>query len=456
MTPTVIAILCALPVLLALAALFSAAETALFSLEYGDRLRLQRQHPKAAKAAAWLLDRPSDTLVTLLFFNMMTTTIYFVATSILLLEAAHMGNRLLGFAVSAVNLLLMTVVSEVVSKMLAARRRVEFARFLAPGMLALTRGIAPVRRVVVEGVLDPLVRVFLPKRPGGSAADAEELAAMLTLGAAEGAIDPGEQALLRQVMDLNALRVRDVMTPRTSMKWLSGDADVAAVGALVKETRLTRVPVVKGRGGIDDAVAGFLDVKSFLSAVASGGGDRGGVAMGAHIHPARFVPERATLDRLLEQFRAWGAKVALAVDEHGAVVGIVTIRDVVRQITAALTGEGGGEPGSVSVPGLGGGGATGPESAALVEQVGPGRWRVAGRFPARDLRALVGLPADRRVSTVAGLVMRLLGRVPREGDRVRVGLAEFVVERVTSRVADRVMVRIVSARDGRGGEGGAS
>ncbi len=440
MSATVVAILAILPLLLAAAAVFSAAETAIFSLTYSDRVRLRKQHPKLARVVSQLLARPQDVLVTLLFFNMMATTLYFVLTSLLLLEASETGNRLLGLAVSAINLLLMTVVAEVVSKMLAARQRVEFVRLLAPLVLWMMGALGPVRSFVVRSVVAPLTRVFVP--PEGEddsmrSMTPEELAAVLHVGEQEGAIDSDEQRVLRQVIHLGSQRVRDVMTPRTDMEWLDEKAAPDQVIDLTRRKRLTRLPIARaGGGGLDEQVIGILDVKRYLAAFAR---THTPPKLGAFLDPPRYVPERVSLDGLLEQLRRWGAKVALCVDEHGAIVGVVSARDVVKQIAAELRGD------------FGAGG-----EAQQVEQGGERNWLAPGRFPARDLMEMFGLPRDPRVSTVAGLVLSLLGRLPQVGDAVRVGNLRLKVEAVTGRVVDRVRVEIVPESAESGPDPGAA
>ncbi len=427
------AILIALPLLLAAAALCSSVETALFSLTYQDQARLKKLAPRAARASAALLRNPREFLVSLLFINMICTTLYFVLTSILLLEAAAPW---IGIAISVFNLVLMTVGAEVVSKMLAARRRVEFARFLAPPTLLTMRAMGPLRVFLDRGIIAPLSRLVRPHestRPADLTAD--ELAALLGGGDHAGHLDSGEREVLRQVIHMGAVRVREVMLPRIEIEWVEAQATPAEVAELAARTRLTRVPVCRAAGpatGLDGEVVGMLDVKLYLARWAAAGRPAA-LPLEPYLGGVRFVPANTTLDSLLDQMRESGAKAALCVDEHGGVLGLVALRDVVRRLIAELTGA--------------------EETLAErsgVEELEPGRYLVPGRLSARDWGAMFGLPIDPRVSTVAGVLYALLGRVPQVGDAVQVQNVRVTVKELRGRVVELVEVAIVSAAHGGG------
>jgi CBS domain containing-hemolysin-like protein len=147
-----------------------------------------------------------------------------------------------------------------------------------------------------------------------------------------------------------------------------------------------------------------------------------------------FVPQSARLDQVLDVFRSRHRYAALAVDEAGEVVGLIEIDDVLRHLI--------GEPAeSADTPGPG------------VEPAGDGRWVVAGRLPVRDLTDVLdpagtgtitvrGRPIGPRVSTVGGLLLLALGRVPRIGDAVRFGNVTLHVESMRGRAVDRVAIEL--------------
>ncbi|MBL0871268.1 MAG: CBS domain-containing protein, partial [Phycisphaerales bacterium] len=272
----------------------------------------------------------------------------------------------------------------------------------------------------------------------------DELAALLVHGRDEGAIDEGEVSVLRQVIGLGSVRVREVMVPRVDVEWIE-DHEPAweRVVELVKRTGLTRVPVVKRGGDLDDDVQGLLNAKRYLAAVArarTGGAPAGD--MKAYFEAVTYVPASATLDRALELYRTRGVKTALCVDERGAVVGVVSMTDIARRLMVEMgetnTTQDGSAPSGMS------GTAPGDSNDSGVVAISPGRWSVPGRLSVRDWGAMFGVKTDRRVTTIAGLVMDRLGRVPRVGDEVRLGNLVISVQELSGRVADRLEVRLDS------------
>jgi CBS domain containing-hemolysin-like protein len=409
--------------LLAAAALCSGMETALFSLTHSDRVRLSKASPGCASAIGYLLSHPRQLLVSVLLVNTCVTTAYFVISSALTRRLEH---PLWQPVLSLVAVVALILFGEVIPKVLAASHRVTLALRLGRGTLSVFRALSPMRAVIEAVAVAPLARLLRP-----SAGDhphsitPEELSALLEHGARRGAIDEDEQRLLAEVVELGTTRVRDVMTPRVDIRWLDVSGGPDDVAALVRETGLTRFPVVEGSP--DDGVLGWADARRYL--VQSGPG-RSPVKIPDIIEQVHYVPDRARLDQLLDEFRRQRTHVALAVDEFGAVTGLIHIRDVVGELlTTALE--------VTQTP------------DEQVSRLGDGRWLVPGRLGVRDWEEFLGPAAsgtarDRRASTVAGLILQTLGRVPKAGDTVRLGNVQLQIESMRGPVIERV---IVSAAD---------
>jgi putative hemolysin len=332
--------------------------------------------------------------------------------------------------IGIVNLLLMTLAGEVVSKMLAARYAVLISRVIAGPLRAVYRVLRPVVEFVEAGVIAPLARLFSPGVSSGELTP-DELGALLHLGAQEGAIDADEQRVLGQVIGLSGLRVREVMTPRVDLSWLEASAPLAEVQEMARVQGLTRIPIC--RGSIDDEdVLGLLDVKKYLAAAAAGKP----VGLEECVDPPCYAPERASLDKLLELMRTRGVKLAICVNEHGSVTGVVSLQDLVRRLVAELDRQD-----EESIAG------------GQVRQVGAGEWEVPGRLSVGAWAGMFGLKADKRVSTVAGLIFARLGRTPEVGDSVVIGNVRLRVARLDGRVVESAFVDLVT--DGALAGGGA-
>lgn len=427
MSASYLPLLLLLPALMVASAFFSGAETALFSLGHADRVRLRRLSPAAARATGALLANPRALLVSILLLNNVVNVMFFVVSSVLAshldeeLPAGSAGLAAVGFSVGSV--LALVMFSEVLPKMLARRLRVEFCRLLAPLFLVLHRTVGPIRAFLDRGLVGPLARLVTPSAAlQPPAVTIEELSALLEVSAREGAIETQDQHLLEDVVELSTIRVRDVMTPRIDMPWLDAQAPPEEVTAEVGRSGRPLLPVCDGS---PDRVLGWLDAKRYFAARLPEGPTPRPVE---HLRPVLYVPERARLDQLLELFRQSRRYAAVCVDEYGTVVGIIEIEDVLRQLVAPAPQPGGTARGDV-------------------ERLGEGRWRVPGRMRVRELAEFFTAPGvagrlDRSVSTVGGLVLMSLGRVPRVGESVRLGNIVLAVDAMDGRAVDRVLVSL--------------
>lgn len=437
-------ILLSLPVFLLICGICSATETALFSMSFHDRQRLRRLSPAAARAVDQLLRRPREFLVTNLFINMISATVFFVLTSLALQQT---DSTLIKVIIAATNLLAMTLMAEVVSKLLAGRLRVELCRVAARPLAVLFGALAPLRFFLDRIVIAPLTRLVLDVTAPGRAAPgqqtpqaaaagsgfgrltADELAGLLTIGQRQGAIDASEQRALAQVIRFGSLRLREVMTPRVDMVHLSDRATLQEIRDTVARTGLSRIPICAGEDGLDGELLGLLNAKRYLAAAAASPATASPTAstppLTPYLEPPRYVPETATLDKLLEQMRTGKVKIAVCVDEAGHVAGTVSTQDVVSRLVAEVSS-----------------GDAASQSDTRVEMIGLGVWQVPGRLSAREWAEMFHLKHDARVSTVAGLVMARLGRLPRLGDTIRIGNVLLTVAALDNKVVDSLHVRL--------------
>ena len=416
------ALLTLLPPLVLLSAACSGSETALFSLNHPDRVKLARDHPRAARAVDALLARPKQLLLTVLILNTTVNVTYFVVSNVLI---GGVDGPVLATAFSVASLLVIILFGEVLAKLVAASQRGRWCAVLARPVLLIDRGISPVRLAVDRFALSPLYRLVSPTRTRQLALTASELDALLEQGEHQGVIDAQEQDLLAAVVWLGQTRVRDVMTHRTEIQWLERDATRADVTRLVAQTRRARLLVRDASP--EGAVLGLLDAPRYFAALERSNAKNESPALDRFIDPVDYLPDSASLDQALEYFRRAGAHVAVCVDEHGSVTGFIEIEDTVERLLPIAA-----EPDD--------------DLHHEIRRLGTGRWSVPARLRAREWMevALGSEPAnlDPRVSTLGGLVLASLGRVPEPGDRVRIGSVTLEVESVRGPAINRLIVSI--------------
>ncbi len=210
---------CILPALLMGSAFFSGTETALFSLTRHQRRQLMRSgHDLVSVALRSLLAETRPLLITLLLGNLTINVFYFVITTVLLLAwKAQFALGPVGIAgITAITLMLMIFLGEVLPKLIAANLAPAWAKLAALPLLAVHRSLAPLRVAVNTLIVTPLARLIAPPTPPTELSPAE-LEALLEMSGQRGLIDPGEENLLQQVLALRQIKVRDIMTPRVDL-----------------------------------------------------------------------------------------------------------------------------------------------------------------------------------------------------------------------------------------------
>jgi magnesium and cobalt exporter, CNNM family len=190
--------------------------------------------------------------------------------------------------------------------------------------------------------------------------------------------------------------VRHVLVPRGSVLSLPSDLTVAQARETMAAAGHSRVPVTVGHHL--DRVLGIVHWGSVVN------GDS--ELVGTRVQPALMLPDTVRLSEALRRFREERQQMAIVVDEHGSVDGIVTLEDLLEEVVGEIWDE------------------TDPDLIAA-QRSADGTLTLPGTFPVHDLPDLavdLGLPASADYSTVAGLVLKVLGRVPeRAGDVVEVG-----------------------------------
>ena len=246
----------------------------------------------------------------------------------------------------------------------------------------------------------------------------EEIAASLEEGRDAGVIEEQEHQMVRNVFRLDERQVGSMMIPRAEITWLNTEAPLTETLALMAEHQHTRYPVC--RGDLTDVV-GVLAAQALLPALSRGETP----AIADHISAAVFVPETLTGMELLEHFRGSEAELVFVVDEYGEVQGVITVRDVLEAITGEFS-------------------APADEHAWAVER-DDGSWLFDGLIPVPELKdrlELKELPEEDRgrYNTLAGMIMLLLGHLPRTADRVDWSGWRFEVVDMDGKRVDKVLV----------------
>jgi putative hemolysin len=287
------------------------------------------------------------------------------------------------------------VIGELVPKRLGQIRAERIARTVARPMAGLAVAARPFVRLLSWSTDLVLKLLGLYGRQGPTVTE-EEIHALLEEGSDIGVIETEEHQMVRNVFRLDDRQIASLMVPRGEIVYLDLDLPLEENFRRMAEAVHTRFPVC--RGGLRDIV-GVISAKQLLTQFLR----RETPDLASNLTPAVFVPESLTGMELLQNFRSSSAQLVVVIDEYGEVQGMVTLRDVIEAIT--------GEFHDHDVE----------ESWAV--QRDDGSWLIDGLMPIPELKDRLDLhrvPEEERgrYNTLSGMVMLLLGRVPRTGDSV--------------------------------------
>jgi CBS domain containing-hemolysin-like protein len=200
-----------------------------------------------------------------------------------------------------------------------------------------------------------------------------------------------ELAMVQGVLDLAHRPVRSIMTPRTEISWVDPREDAETLRTEVTSSSHAWLPVA---GDDLDQLIGVASSRDLLASLL----EHGRVDVEQVVRKPLTVLESLSVLRLIDEFRRSPLQVALVVDEYGSVLGLVTPTDVLETIAGEFPDDDSGDPSAV--------------------QDTDGAWLLDGGLDLRRVEHLLGraLTSDGSFSTLAGYVLRQLGRLPREGD----------------------------------------
>ena len=382
----------AVPVLVALSALFSGSETALTAASRARMLALEKSGDHRARIVGRLIQGRERLIGALLLGNTLVNILASsLATSLFL---ALFGQAGVVYATLAMTLIVL-VFGEVLPKTLAIGDPDRFSRAIAPTVTVIVAVFSPVVVTVqffVRGVL---------RLAGWNAADgqlvlspAAEIRGQVDLFHAEGSVIKAERDRLGGLLDLGELDVSDVMVHRTVMHTIDADQPIAAIVEDFLASPYTRIPLWERE---PENIIGIVHVKDLLRALKAAGGKVEAINIRSVAAKPWFVPDTTSVTDQLNAFLKRKVHFALVVDEYGEVQGALTLEDILEEIVGDIADEH-----DIAVEGL----RPQPDGSVNVD----------GSVPIRDLnRAMDWNLPDEEATTIAGLVIHEARIIPEPG-----------------------------------------
>jgi CBS domain containing-hemolysin-like protein len=305
-------------------ALCSGSEAALLSVPIVRARQLAETGSKRGLALLAIEEQIARPISAIVVLN----NIFNIVGSIIVgnLSARVFGNAWVG-VVSGVLTFLVILFGEIMPKTLGERHAEHVGLWIALPVRAITTALTPLI-VVFETLMRPIAGG--PRPPSTNEAEIRLLA---RIGRVEGIIEEDEADMIQRVFQLNDRSARDLMTPRTAVTWLDANRPIAEAREDILASEHSRILVAEGHL---DRVVGVALKHDLLTALLD---DAAGTTVGLRARPVHVVPWLVRADDLLEQFRSRREHLMVVADEHGGVMGVVTLEDVIEILTGQIVDE---------------------------------------------------------------------------------------------------------------------
>ena len=373
-----------------LSGFFSSSETALFSISKVKALHIAKDGSKTGRLILKMKEDSHTLLTTILIGNnLVNIGASALATSLAIL---YFKSNAVGIATGIMTLLIL-VFGEIFPKSFANHNNILVARLVIYPLLWLSKLFFPLIYMLS----------FIPKLHGTidtphETVTEDELMTMVEVVEEEGEIKEEEKEFITNIFEFDDTSCSEIMTPRADMFVIdvSEDMDIE----IILKTGFSRIPVIED--SIDNII-GILHVKDLFSSYQKACSSDLDTPLDVKqiMKNPYFIPESQKLDSLLQDFKQKKNHIAVIVDEHGGVSGIVTLEDVVEEIIGEIIDE------------------TDRLVPDIVKLKG-NKWLVAGKIDSDDLNKeiKIKIPELTAYDTFSGFFLEQIGRIPKPGESV--------------------------------------
>ena len=406
---------------------FAMSEIALVTARRGRLARLAADGDASSKVAMRLGEEPTRFLSTIQIgitaigiLNGIVGEAVLAAPFAVWLQSLGIDQPSSEIGATTLVVVVITYISIVIGELVPKR----MAQFNAEGIARLVarpiQFLAVVSRpfvLLLTFSTDTILRLMGKRDLGGSNVTEEDIHAMLEEGSESGVIEKHEHEMVRNVFRLDDRQIGSLMIPRGDIVFLDISEPLEENLKRVSESNHSRFPVC--RGGLHDIVGVITAKQLFIQLHHTGKTD-----LTAQLQPCVYVPESLTGMELLEQLRTSATPMVFVIDEYGEIQGLVTLRDVLEAVTGEF------KPRDT-------------EDAWAIQRA-DGSWLLDGMIPIPELKDRLGLqeaPEEEkgRYHTLSGMMMWLLGHLPRTGDTTQWEQWQLEVVDLDGKRVDKVL-----------------
>ena len=395
--------------------LCSIAEATLLSVTPAYVATLEQKKNKAGAILKELKDNIDRPLAAILTLNTIAHT---VGAAVAGAKAAKIfGNEYLGI-VSAVLTLLILILSEIIPKTLGAVYWQALAPITARSVKILILALYPLVR------FSELLTKLISRGKATNIFNRDEFVAMAEIGAKAGGIDHKEREMIENVLEFGESIVEEVMTPRKEIKMLSSATPLNEAGRFLRKYHFSRVPVYDAAN--PEIVVGILTIQDLLHYLENR--EHNQRLDSIELKQAFFIPETKLIIELFKEFQWRRMHMAIVMNEHGDIEGLVTLEDLLEELVGEIIDESDCED-------------------QCIKKISHNSWSVDARIDLRkladelDFEEFSGFPEHK---TVAYMALKKLGKIPRRGEIFEYQACQFIVESIENNRINRVRVTRLS------------
>lgn len=400
-----------LTILLVLSGFFSGSEVALVSLTKIKAEQMFKEKRFGATYVKKLKDSPQRMLATILIGNnLANVAASAIATSIMI-------NIFQSYAIgitTGVMTLLILIFGEITPKSIAAQNNELISQLVAAPIWYLSIILAPVLNIL-DAFLNKFIKLIGIKSKEKTITD-EEILSMIKIAEEEGSIKKIEEKMIKSILEFDDISVSEISTPRRDMAMLDSKLKIKDAFKVFLRKSHTRMPVYEKH---KDNIVGIAHIKDTMKNVT---GKNKNTGISKIMYKPYFVPEVKKISDLLRQFQKRKEHLAIVVDEHGSITGLVTLEDVLEEIVGEIMDET-----DIIAPNI--------------EKIDRNIWIVNGKTDIDEVNDKLKMKIKGKdYDTLSGFILKSTGKIPKKDDEIIYNKFKLKIEEIENNRISKVRI----------------
>jgi putative hemolysin len=400
-----------LVILIFLSGFFSGSEVALISL---TKIKARYMLDKKKFGAVFikrLKDDPQRMLATILIGNnLVNVAASAIATSIMI---SIFRNYAIAIATGVMTFLIL-VFGEITPKSIAARNNELISQLVAAPIWYLSIILAPILNVL-DKFLNKFINLIGVKARERAITD-EEIMSMIKVAEEEGSIKEVEEKMIKSILKFDDINVSEISTPRKDMHMLESKMKIKDAFRVFLKKKHSRMPVYEKHR---DNIVGIIHIKDLIKHMQGKTRDSD---LSKIMYKPYFVPEVKKISDLLRKFQKRKEHMAIVVDEHGSITGLVTLEDVLEEIVGEIMDET-----DIIAPNI--------------RKIEKNVWSINGKIDIDEVNEKLNMNLKGKdYDTFSGFILKHTGKIPQQGDEINYKRFKLKIEEIEDHRISKIRV----------------